>query len=170
MTTQEPQLPFLATGSVHTLQAQTSDFFPHGAFSGLFSPLTFAASSFFIPLPPSLFLWAHGKYLQCQGLLLQIIQLPSSSLRRKGLVVSFLLQIYPATRWHQGANCGRALAWWGRCMWAAVTPALCRHKSCHVWGSSRASTLSWGAMCPFLQEVVASLELLEGDLWGCKEE
>lgn len=45
-------------------------FLPHWVLSGLFSPLGFAASSFSIPLPLLLLLWAPGEHLQCQGLLL----------------------------------------------------------------------------------------------------
>lgn len=61
MITQKSQLPLLlglslSVGSIHAPQAQTSQFFTHGVLSELFSPLGFAASSSFIPLPPSLLL------------------------------------------------------------------------------------------------------------------
>lgn len=44
-TTREPQLPLLAAGSVHALQAQTSEFSRPGVLSRLSSPLGFAALS-----------------------------------------------------------------------------------------------------------------------------
>lgn len=127
---------------------------PSWSFIWTFLSPGFATSSFFIPLPPLLLLWAPGEHLQCQGLLLQIIQLPSSSLCRKSLEVSFVLQIYPATRWHQDIIRGRvscihmAGVRWG----STVRPELCRHSSSKVWWSSRASAHSWGVMCLFLQQ------------------
>lgn len=128
------------------------------------------------PPPPSLLLWAPGKHTysakgsSCKS----SNSSPSACVESVSRCpVSSRYTLPPGDIWvsiiggcPHGGGGGRDTCWE-----LSVVPVLCRHSSKEVWGSSRASALSWGAKRSFLhKEAVVSLELLMGDVWRSKEE